>query len=422
MKTDGLRREIRLGGAVAYGVGLIVGAGVYTLIGVAAGGAGNAVWLSFAFTALIASLTGLSYARLASQYTSSGAEYVYVREAFSSRFWAFIVGWLVILSSLLSCATVALAFGGYLGRYVGLPAVLSAMLIILILFGVNYLGIRESVRAYVALTAVQIFGIILVILLALPHLGSVNYLDSPSGFKGIVSTVAIVFFAFLGFEGLAKIGEETEDPQRTIPRALIIALTISTFLYILLAIAVVSVVPYGELAASGSPLTEVVSRTGFPSAASIMSLIALIATGNSVLLIQLATSRIIYGIAKEGSLPKVLKRIHPTRGTPWVASIFAMAASALFTLLQDIEVVVSIANSTIFLVFFAVNASLIRVEWNRSRTSPDKPFPSKRLILPILGAVSTLLLLTQFDAFTIASTVGLIAVGALIYGLMRIQR
>ncbi len=422
MESKGLKREIGLGGAVAYGVGLIIGAGIYTLIGVAAGGAGNAVWLSFAITAMIASFTGLSYAWLSTLYPASGAEYVYVRESFRSEFWAFIVGWLVILSSLLSCATVALAFGGYLRHYVDLPDEISAILIILLLFLVNYLGIRESVRAYVILTAVEAFGVVLVILLALPYFGSVNYFQAPEGFAGIISTVAIVFFAFLGFEGLAKIGEETKDPRRTIPRALLISLLISTVLYILLAIAVVSVVPYGELAASRSPLTDVASRTQVPFASDIMSLIALIATSNSVLLIQLAASRITYGIAKEDSLPKVLKRIHPVRKTPWVAASFVMATSALFTLFGDLEVVVSIANSTIFLVFFAVNASLLKVFWNRSRLAGSKPLLARNLILPLLGAASSIFLLTQFDAFTLATTLLLIILGAGVYGLMRIRR
>ena len=142
--AEGLRREIGLFGAVAYGVGTILGAGVYALIGVASGEAGNAVWLAFAIAAGIALFSGLSYAKLASMFPSSGAEYVYVKEAFSSNFWAFLVGWLVLISSIISGSAVALGFGGYLYGLTGTPVALGATVLILVMAVVNYIGIKES--------------------------------------------------------------------------------------------------------------------------------------------------------------------------------------------------------------------------------------------------------------------------------------
>ncbi len=138
MGSGGLKREIGLGGAIAYGIGIIVGAGIYALIGKAAGYAGNSIWISFISAAVIASFTGLSYAELSSMFPVSGAEYVYVGKAFENRFWAFIVGWLVFLSGVVSSSAVALGFGGYLMPYVGISVTSSAVLLIFLISLVNF--------------------------------------------------------------------------------------------------------------------------------------------------------------------------------------------------------------------------------------------------------------------------------------------
>ncbi|MEM3078327.1 MAG: amino acid permease, partial [Nitrososphaerales archaeon] len=303
MDSGALKREIGLVGAVAYGVGIIVGAGVYALIGKAAGQAGNSVWLSFILAAIVASFTGLSYAELSSIFPVSGAEYVYVEKAFKSDFWAFIIGWLVFLSGVISSSTVALGFGGYLMPYVGISETFAAIALIILLSLVNFWGIKESVRVNIILTLMEVSGLILVILFGVEFFGSVNYSEAPLGFRGIVSGAALIFFAFIGFESLAKMGEETKDPERTIPRALIIALIISTLLYVLVALSVVSIIPYGQLASSTSPLADVALKVQGPQAYLILSIIALFATSNTVLIILISTSRIAYGMARESSLP-----------------------------------------------------------------------------------------------------------------------
>ncbi|MCP8322326.1 MAG: amino acid permease, partial [archaeon] len=203
MGSGALKREIGLAGAVAYGVGIIVGAGVYALIGRAAGQAGNSVWLSFILAAIVASFTGLSYAELSSMFPVSGAEYVYVEKAFRSNFWAFIIGWLVLLSGVISSSTVALGFGGYLMSYIGISEAFTAILLILLLSLVNFWGIKESVKVNVVLTLIEVSGLILVVLFGAKYFGSVNYFVAPSGVRGIVSAAALIFFAFIGFESLA---------------------------------------------------------------------------------------------------------------------------------------------------------------------------------------------------------------------------
>jgi len=418
MDSGALKREIGLLGAVAYGVGIIVGAGVYALIGRAAGQAGNSVWVSFVLAAIIASFTGLSYAELSSMFPVSGAEYVYVEKAFRSNFWAFVIGWLVLLSGVISSSTVALGFGGYLMPYVGVSEAFTAILLILLLSLVNFWGIKESVKVNIVLTLLEVSGLILVILFGVGYFGSVNYFEAPSGVRGIVSAAALIFFAFIGFESLAKIGEETKDPERTIPRALILALIISTMLYVMVALSVVSIIPYDQLASSTSPLADVALKAQGPQAYSILSIIALFATANTVLIILIATSRIAYGMAKESSLPNILSKVHKKRGTPWVTILFTMAISSLFALIGDIELVANVTNFTTFLVFFAVNMALINLRHKRATNKKafKSPFTIMNVpVLAVLGALSSLIMLLQFDLPVITISILVIALGAIFY-------
>lgn len=396
-------------GAVAYGVGTIIGAGVYALIGPGAGNAGNAVWLAFVLAALVASFTGLCYAKLSSIFPVSGAEYVYIGEASKSKFLAFLVGWLVILSGIFSASAVALGFGGYLYLYTGLPRELLAIALIVILSIVNFMGIRESVATNVALTIIELVGIAIMILLGASFLGQVDYFESPTGLEGIVAAVGVIFFAFVGFEGLVKIGEETKDPTRTIPRALLISLAISTILYVLVALSVVSIMPYTEFATSSAPLATVAEEAAGPEIGYAMSLIAIISTANTVLIVLMATSRIAYGMSRRSALPSFLSRVHPQRGTPHLAVIFSMVAASVFCFMGDITFTANMANYTIFIVFLAVDAALL-IFWRKKVIKG-----SAIAVVAALGVLSSLVMLTQFDFMVSLLSLILIASGAFIY-------
>jgi APA family basic amino acid/polyamine antiporter len=414
-----LKRKVGLLGAVAYGVGIIVGAGVYALVGRAAGHAGNSVWMSFMLAAVVASFTGLSYAELSSMFQESGAEYVYVEKAFGKKFLAFIVGWLVLLSGVVSSSAVALGFAGYLSSYVRVPDTVIAVILIVVLSLVNFRGIQESVRVNIALTLTEVLGLVLIVLLGIGYYGSVNYFDAPSGARGIVSSAALVFFAFIGFEALVKIGEETRDPKRTIPRALVVSLVISTILYALVAISVVSILPYEKLASSESPIADVALKAGGQQAYLALSVIALFATANTVLIILIATSRILYGMARDLS-QNLLSRIHGRTGTPHMAVLFTMIGSVVFVLIGDIELVANVTNFATFLVFLAVNLALIVL---RRRESSVGVLPGSGLnlmgvpFIAVLGAVSSFLMLLQFDLVIVAITATVLGFGAIFYRL-----
>ncbi|MBI0582959.1 MAG: amino acid permease [Methanomassiliicoccus sp.] len=389
--AEGLRREIGLFGAVAYGVGTILGAGIYALIGVSTGKAGNAVWLAFAIAAGIALFSGLSYAKLSSIFPSSGAEYVYVKESFGSRFWAFIVGWLVLISSIISGAAVALGFGGYLFALIDVPVAVGASALIIVMSMVNYLGIKESLTLNVILTLIELAGVVIVIFMGVGFLGTVDYLHMPNGLSGVIGAVGIIFFAFIGFEGLVKIGDETKDATRTIPRALILSLVITAVIYVLVAISVVSIVPYQDLAASTSPLSDVALVASGEGASLLLTAIAMIATANTVLIILIASSRIAFGMSVRDALPDILSQVNPRRGTPPAAIAITMAASLLFCFIGGIELTANVANFTIFLVFLAVNLSVI--QFSRKGRNMGRGY----VLSAVVGSITSLAMLTQFS-------------------------
>ena len=413
--AEGLRREIGLWTAVAYGVGTILGAGIYALIGVATGKAGNLVWLSFALAAGIAAFSGLSYAKLSSIFPSSGAEYVYVEEAFRSKFWAFIVGWLVLISSIISAAAVAQGFGGYLSSMVGIPVAVGASLLIVVLATVNYAGIKESLTLNVILTLIELLGVVIVIFLGAGYLGTVDYTQSPTGLAGVVGAVGIIFFAFIGFEGLVKIGDETKDPTRTIPLALMLSLVITTVLYVLVSLAVVSILPYEELAASTSPLSDVALRASGQEASLLLSLIALLSTANTVLIILIASSRIAYGMSMRSALPGILARVDPRRGTPLAAILLTTVASIAFCFLGGIELTANVSNFTIFLVFLSVNLAVIQL--SRGRTNIGGSY----VISAVLGSVTSVAMLTQFNWEVVLLSVLMTLAGAVLFKMMDME-
>ncbi len=245
MNLPSLKRDLGLFHAVAAGVGIILGAGIYVLLGAATGIAGNSVWMSFFFAAFVSLLTGLSYAELSSVYPTDAAEYDYTKKAFKNRGLAFFVAYQVILSAMISAATVAIGFAGYFSALFDLNHTIIVAIIVIVVFSIiNFRSIKGSALTNVICAALEILGLFVIIFLAIPHVGSVSYTEMPQGFGGVLKASSLVFFAFLGFESIVKLSEEVKDPTKNIPRALLLSLLITTILYILVAIAAVSILDW----------------------------------------------------------------------------------------------------------------------------------------------------------------------------------
>jgi APA family basic amino acid/polyamine antiporter len=408
-----LKRELGLLEVTLSGIGIILGAGIYALIGKAAALAGNSVWLSFAIASLIAIFTGLSYAELSSMFPKASAEHEYVRNAFGKKL-AFVIGWLIILSGVIGAATVALGFGGYFNAFFKVPVIPSAIVLIVALSFLLFYGIKETARFVMIATLIETAGLVIVIFIGLPYLGKVDYFEMPYGWTGVFQASALVFFAYTGFESIVKLSEETKSPEKTIPKGLMLAIVVSIFLYVTVAVSAVSVMGWERLSTSDAPFADLAFFVFGSDAFILLTAIALFATANTVLMMMLGSSRIIYGMADSRTLPAILASVHTSRRTPWTAILVTMAVSILFIFAGDIAFVANVDNFTLFVTFFIINAALIFLRYKEP--GMNRPFrvplnAGKFPVLPFLGILSCVFMLAQLEGKVILTGVMLVVLG-----------
>jgi len=395
-----LKREINLLTLTIYGVGIIVGAGIYALVGKAAGTAGNSVWLSFLFGALLASLTAMSYSELSSMFPKSASEYHYVKNAFNSNIFGNIICWAEILVDLVACSTIVLAFSGYFSGFFNIPTVLVAGVLLILLSLINFVGIKESMTFVIIHTLIEVGGLIFVIILGAGSLGSVNYFDMPIGLGGVLSASALIFFAFLGFEDIVNVSEETKSPKKTVPKAVIFSLIISTFVYVLVSISVVSMSDWKMISKSEAPLAYAVHSKFGLDIGNAISLIALFATAGTSLVFLIAGSRMIYGLSDAGEIPKIFSNIHPKTRTPYIAILASMIISMIFVLLGDMKLVAGITNFFAFVVFILVNLSAIVLRYKKPDIERKFKIPiniGKFPLLPFFGLLTCLIMIFYLE-------------------------
>jgi amino acid transporter len=316
----------------------------------------------------------------------------------------------------ITSSAVALGFGRYFNNLFGNGYLSAAVGLFIFLSLIMVYGIKESARLAILISLIEVSGLLIVIYTGLPYLGTVNYLETPD-LAGIFEASTLIFFAFLGFEDIVRLSQETKDAEKKTPKALLIAIFFTVFLYMCVAVSAVSVLDFRILGLSEVPLADVVAVSLGSEAFVLMSWIALFSTMNTVLVVMLGGSRIVYGMAYSGSLPKSLSRVHPSYHTPWVAIFGLTCLSVLFVLLRDISIVANIANFMIFVVFFMVNLSLMKLRYtDPGRNRPFKvPLNIGRFpLLPLLGALSTVFLFSQLSLEVITYGLVLIGIGILI--------
>ncbi|MFP3950066.1 MAG: APC family permease [Candidatus Micrarchaeia archaeon] len=411
-----LRREFGLLSATVFGVSLIVGAGIYTIIGVATSVAGSGIWLSFLAAAIIALFTGLSYAELASMFPRTGASFVYVLEAFRNRLLGFVAGWLVMFEVMVSVAAIALAFGGYLASVLPVPILISAFGVIAFFSLVNIIGIKESIRLNIMMFLMEIGGLLFIIAAGFLFGGiQMDFMDFtiPSIFGG----AALVFFAMIGFDMIAEETEETKDARRTIPKAIILSILICGVLYVLFAIAALMLVGPELLGASTAPVKDIVVPL-LGEYSYIFAFIALASTANTVMICLITSSRLLYGISKERAIPGLFSKVNKRFSTPHFAIFLSFAVSVLFLLLADLAVVAEIANFAALAVFTMVNLSAIqlRLEKPKAKRAFKIPFSIGRVpIIPVLGALFSVFLISFLSADVLVYGSLVLAAGAIVY-------
>jgi amino acid transporter len=385
-----LRRSLGPFQLFAYTLGGMLGAGIYGLVGRAAGELGSAVWLGFLVAMVAALLTGLSYASLGSRYPRAGGAAYVTGRAFARPLLTWTVGLAVMASGLTSVATQSRVVAANLLELTGLgvPAVAIALGFVLIVVGIVLRGIRESMWMNIVCTAVEGLGLLLVVVVGIPYWGTQPLLETPSGdaigLSFLMTGAILTFFAFIGFEDTLNVAEEARDPRRTLPIGIVAAMLTATALYIAVAVTAVSVVPWRELAAAPGPLVEVMRRAApwFPGWG--YAAITLFAVANTALLNYVTASRLLLGLARHGLMPAACARIHPTRHTPHVAILALLPVVAALVLAGDIG---QLASATVLLllgVFTVVNVALLVLQRRPGEATGGFEVPS---FVPAAGAL-----------------------------------
>lgn len=415
-----LRRHMGLFHLTMYGVGLILGAGIYVLIGEAAGFAGNIVWLSFVLGAIVAVFAGLSYAELTSLFPKAAAEYVYVKTAFKSEFIGFIIGWLTALTSMITAATVALGFGGYFAEFLKIPITVSAISLLGGLSIVNFIGIRESAWMNTIFAIITASGLLLIIILGATFevKESIDYVDAPLGITGVILAFVLIFFAFIGFEDMANIAEEVKKPSKTLPRGIILSIIITGVIYILVSLSVVRILSWEELGNSSAPLADVAQKALGLEGKISLSVVALFATASTVLITLIAGARILYGMARNNSLPQILGKVHSRTKTPWIAVVGILMTATGFAFVGDIVIIANITVFAVVITFAMVNLSVIILRYTQPKL--ERPFRvpgdiRKFPILPLFGFVVAIYMAIQFELEVIGVGILIILAGVVFY-------
>ncbi|WAL93666.1 APC family permease [Streptomyces sp. Je 1-369] len=421
-----LRRTLTTPVLYFFILGDVLGAGVYVLVGQVAAESGGAVWLPLIVALGLALLTASSYAELATKYPRAGGASHYTTLAYGP-FTGFFAGFCMLAAGVVSVAGLARGFGGdYLSVFVTLPVSLVAVLFLGALALLNARGISESTRANVAATVVEVGGLVLVIGLGawvvlrgdgdvgrLTQLGTAQH--SPA--HAVLSGSVLAFYSFVGFETSVNVAEETRDPRRSYPRALFGALATAGVVYALVGAAASSAVRTSSLAQSSGPLLTVVEvADGVPTR--LFSVIALIAVANGALLTGIMSSRLAYGMARDGLLPEFLTKVLPGRRTPWVAIVMTTSFSLLLAMTGDVSALASTLVLLLLVVFFLVNTAVLRL---RTDTVPHDHFRTPTAVA-LSGAASCVLLATQFERQVWVRSLAVLAVGALLAGVAARRR
>jgi amino acid transporter len=392
-----LHRTLGLGLLVLYGLGVTVGAGIYVLVGTAAARAGVHAPIAFVVAASVMAFSAASFAELAARFPVSAGEAAYVKAGFRSNAMALFSGLLVVTAGVISAAAISKGAAGYIGVLVPLPPAVLTTAVILAMGAVAARGIKEAVGVAAVMTLIEIGGLLVIVgagLWAQPTILAdlplaATGLGTPGAWSGVLGASLIAFFAFIGFEGMVNVAEEVKRPERTLPIAIAIVLVVSTLLYILVVWVVIRSVPQADLAASAAPLSLAYERLTGASPV-IISLIAIFATINGVIVQTIMSSRVIYGLASQGLLPSALSKISPLTRTPLRASVVVVAIVLALALFFPIDRLADMTTWVMLAVFTLVNAALVLLKV-RDPAAPRGPsFP---IWMPIVGMASCIALL-----------------------------
>ncbi|WP_326821083.1 APC family permease [Streptosporangium sp. NBC_01756] len=389
-----LKRAIGPKLLILFIVGDILGTGVYALTGKVAGKVGGALWAPFLIGFVIALLTAMSYVELVTKYPRAAGAALYTQRAFRTPFLTFMVAFAVMCSGLTSASAAARAIGGdYLEEFVTVPAVVVGVVFIVAVALLNYRGVSESVKTNIVFTIIELTGLVVIIAIGVyavvtgagePARLTEFRTDQGGGLLlALLGSTALAFFAFVGFEDSVNMAEETQDPSRNFPRAIFLGVAITSVIYILVALTSSLLVDYRVLEKSSGPLLEVVKAGGISFPPQLFAAIAMFAVANSALINMMMASRLVYGLAGEGVVPRALGWVDPRRRTPVVGILFT---TALAIALISTGEIAGLGDTTAFLllcVFVVVNVAVLVLR----KDTVEHAHYRVPTALPVIGAV-----------------------------------
>jgi amino acid transporter len=334
-----------------------------------------------------------------------------------------VLGVVLTLAGAATAATVSLAFAGYLGAFVGVPKLVPALALVAVLTGLNVWGIAVSSRVNVVFTLLECAGLVAFVALGASRPEFGRDLLAGEG-TGVLAGAALLFFAFLGFEDLVNLAEDAKEPARDLPRAILWSVAITTLLYVGVGLAAVALLEPERLAASASPLASAAETTS-PPIARALGVVALFATANTALIALLSTSRLVFGMSRDGAAPKALSGVGSRRRTPWPAAVLLGVVAGALVPWGDVAAVASLASFAALLAFVAVNVCVIALRYREpGRRRPFRvPLAIGRFpVLPALGLASAGLLLMHFDVWAYVAGGAAVALALLLHGVRVLRR
>lgn len=388
-----LKRSLNLPLLVLYGLGTTIGAGIYVLVGAAAGRAGIFAPVAFLAAAIALAPTAASYAELAGRFPVSAGEAAYVNAGFKSRYISIFTGLLVIISGVVASATIAIGCAGYLRTLVDIPLPVAVTGIIFLMGLVAAWGILESVLLAALFTIIEAGGLLVLIAagffwgdditLRLPDV--IPPIGDGAIWLGIANAGLLAVFAFIGFEDMVNVAEETKKPRVTMPWAIFLTLSITTVLYTLVTFVAITAVAPADLAQSEAPLSMVFLQiTGLSPVA--ISAIAVFATLNTILVQFIMASRVIYGMAGQGNMPALFARVNLRTHTPLLATAAVVAVTLMLALALPLERLAELTSIFVLFIWVLANLALIVMKLRRDQT------PEGGFIVPFWVPVAGMLL------------------------------
>jgi APA family basic amino acid/polyamine antiporter len=388
----------------------MIGAGVFAAFAPAAQAAGAGMLLGLAVAAVVAFCNATSSARLASLYPTSGGTYVYGRERLG-EFWGYLAGWGFVVGKTASCAAMALTVGYYVDPDLARPIAIAA---VAALTALNYFGVHKS-----ALATRLIVGIVLTVLAAVVVAGwagghpQSTHLSplTGHGVYGVLQAAGFLFFAFAGYARIATLGEEVRDPERTIPRAISLALGVTLAVYAILAVTVLAVLGSAGVARTSAPLVAVAETTSWAWLVPVVRAGAAVAALGSLLALVLGVSRTTFAMARDRHLPGALDAVHPRYGVPHRAELTVGAVVIAVVLLADVRGAIGFSSVTVLVYYAIANASALTLDRDRGTK-----------IIPVLGLVGCLAVAVSLPFESTIAGFAVLAAGALPWIIRRLAQ